>query len=51
MLKGAEQPEIDARVKDFRQQILDGNIPLTELGNPTSVKTLNKYTERKARSW
>ena len=50
VLKGAQQSEIDARVKEFRQQILDGSIPLTELGNPTSVKTLNKYTERKARA-
>ena len=50
VLKGASQNEIDARVKEFRQQILDGSIPLTQLGNPTSVKTLNKYTERKARA-
>jgi DNA polymerase elongation subunit (family B) len=50
VLKGAKQPEIDARVKEFRQQILDGSIPLTALGNPTSVKKLNKYTERKARA-
>ena len=50
VLKGAKQNEIDARVKEFRQQILDGSIPLTQLGNPTSVKTLNKYTERKARA-
>ena len=50
VLKGAKQSEIDARVKEFRQQILDGSIPLTQLGNPTSVKTLNKYTERKARA-
>ena len=50
VLKGTEQPEIDARVKEFRKQILDGTIPLTQLGNPTSVKTLNKYTERKARA-
>ena len=50
VLKGTQQPEIDARVKEFRKQILDGTIPLTQLGNPTSVKTLNKYTERKARA-
>ena len=50
VLKGATQNEIDARVKEFRQQILDGTIPLTALGNPTSVKTLNKYIERKARA-
>jgi len=50
VLKGSTQTEIDERVKIFRKQILDGSIPLTKLGNPTSVKTLNKYTERKARA-
>jgi len=50
VLKGSTQTEIDERVKVFRKQILDGTIPLTKLGNPTSVKTLNKYTERKARA-
>jgi len=50
ILKGTPQSEIDSRVKSFKTQILDGSISLTELGNPTSVKTLNKYTERKARA-
>ena len=50
VLKGTTQPEIDSRVKKFRNEILDGTIPLTQLGNPTSVKKLNKYTERKARA-
>jgi len=50
VLKGAEQSEIDNRLKLFKTQILDGTIPLTKLGNPTSVKKLNKYTERKARA-
>jgi len=50
VLKGAEQSEIDSRLKLFKTQILDGTISLTELGNPTSVKKLNKYTERKARA-
>ena len=50
VLKGAKQNEIDSRVKKFKTKILDGTISLTELGNPTSVKTLNKYTERKARA-
>jgi hypothetical protein len=50
VLKGAEQSEIDSRLKIFKTQILDGTIPLTKLGNPTSVKKLNKYTERKARA-
>ena len=38
VLKGAEQSEIDNRLKLFKTQILDGTISLTELGNPTSVK-------------
>ena len=50
VLKGTQQSEIDSRLKEFKTQILDGSISLTELGNPTSVKTLNKYTERKARA-
>ena len=50
VLKGTKQSEIDSRVNKFRNQILDGTIPLTKLGNPTSVKKLNKYTERKARA-
>lgn len=50
VLKGASQSDIDARVKEFRQQILDGSIPLFSLGNPTAVKTLNKYIERPARA-
>ena len=50
VLKGANQKEIDNRLKKFKKQILDGTIPLTQLGNPQAVKKLNKYTERKARA-
>jgi len=50
VLKGATQKEIDNRLKIFKKQILDGSIPLTELGNPQAVKKLNKYTARKARA-
>ena len=50
VLKGATQAEIDGRLKIFKKQILDGSIPLTELGNPQAVKKLNKYTARKARA-
>ena len=50
VLKGTEQEEIIARVKEFKSQILDGTIPLTELGNPQSVKKLNKYVSRKPRA-
>ena len=50
VLKGATQEEIDGRLKIFKKQILDGSIPLTELGNPQAVKKLKKYTARKARA-
>jgi len=50
VLKGAKQPEIDRRVKEFKNQIFDGTIPLSDLGSPTSVKKLNKYSGRKARA-
>ena len=49
-LKGAKQPEIDSRIKTFREEILGGKIPLEKLANPTAVKKLNKYTGRKARA-
>ena len=50
VLKGATQPDIDQKVKDFKRRILDGEIPLTKLGSPTGVKTLNKYTGRKPKA-
>jgi len=50
ILKGAKQNDIDKRIKEFKNQILNGGIPITDLGNPTSVKTLNKYIERKAKA-
>ena len=50
VLKGASQKEIDDRLKEFKKKVLDGTIPLTQLGNPQAVKKLNKYTERKARA-
>ena len=46
VLKGTQQPEIDKRILDFKKEILT-NISIGELGNPTGVKTLNKYIERK----
>ncbi len=45
VLKGTQQSEIDTRILDFKKKILS-NMPLGELGNPTGVKTLNKYIER-----
>ncbi len=47
VLKGAPQEDINERIKDYRDKILDGTIPLEGLGNPSAVKTLNKYTGRK----
>ena len=50
VLKGTTQKEIDERLSKFKTEILDGTIPLTELGNPQSVKKLNKYVSRKPRA-
>jgi hypothetical protein len=49
VLKGETQEEIDSRVKAFKKQILDGTIPLTDLGNPTSVKQIGKHQGKPAR--
>ena len=46
ILKGFKKTEIDKRILDFKQKILK-EIPIEQLGNPTGVKTLNKYIERK----
>jgi DNA polymerase elongation subunit (family B) len=46
VLKGTQQKEIDKRILDFKKKILN-DMPIGELGNPTGVKTLNKYIERK----
>lgn len=44
VLKGAEKSEILEQIKQFKKQIIGGKISLSELGNPTSVKTLDKYS-------
>ena len=46
VLKGTPQNEIDKRILDFKKKILH-DMPIEQLGNPTGVKTLNKYIERK----
>ena len=46
VLKGTKQDEIDTRILNFKKKILT-EIPVEQLGNPTGVKTLNKYTDRK----
>lgn len=50
VLKGVKKPQILAQIKDFKKEILDGTIPLTELGNPTSVKKLDKYRSTSKRA-
>ena len=43
VIKGAPQKEIDKLLTDFRAKILSPDTNLTILGNPTRVKTLDKY--------
>jgi hypothetical protein len=50
VLKGAKKDDILKQIKDFKSQILTGKIPISDLGNPTSVKKLEKYTGKKARA-
>jgi len=46
-LKGAPQREIDELIKNFRAKVLSPDMDITVLGNPTSVKTLDKYVASK----
>ena len=50
VLKGAKKDDILKQIKDFKSQILTGKIPISDLGNPTSVKKLEKYTGKKTRA-
>lgn len=50
ILKGAKQEDIDGRIKEFKRKILEEEISLIDLGNPTSVKTLNKYIAQPAKA-
>ena len=43
VIKGAPQKEIDELIKAFRAKVLAENVDITILGNPTRVKTLDKY--------
>ena len=49
-LKGGEYLSILSQIKDFKKRILNGDIPIEQLGNPTAVKKLDKYTSKKARA-
>ena len=50
VLKGENHDKILIQIKDFKQQILTGVIPITKLGNPTRVTKLEKYSGRSARA-
>ena len=50
VLKGDKQEHVDKKVLDLKKSILDGTIPLTELGNPTAVKKMNTYVGRKPKA-
>ena len=50
VLEGYQQEDLNQKVLDFREKIMDESFPIEHLGNPTSVKTLNKYVEIKARA-
>ena len=43
VIKGAPQKEIDNLLQDFRAKVLAPDMDITVLGNPTRVKTLDKY--------
>jgi DNA polymerase elongation subunit (family B) len=49
VLKGSDQKEIDKLLLDFKSYVLSKDLNITILGNPTSVKTLDKYIEKKAK--
>ena len=44
----ADKEFILDQIKVFKKQIINGKIPLAKLGNPTSVKKLDKYSGTKA---
>jgi hypothetical protein len=50
VLKGAQHEDILNQIKIFKKQVLNGEISINKLGNPTSVKKLEKYTAKKARA-
>tara|TARA_R110001583_G_scaffold188092_1_gene349751 strand:- start:626 stop:1555 length:930 start_codon:yes stop_codon:yes gene_type:complete len=43
VIKGTPQKEIDELLKAFRSKVLADDMDITILGNPTRVKTLEKY--------
>ena len=49
VIKGAPQSEIDELLSAFKSKILSPNMDITILGNPTRVKTLEKYLASRPR--
>ncbi len=45
-----EETEIDDLLLKFREYVMSKDLELTVLGNPTSVKTLDKYIARKPKA-
>lgn len=50
VLKGAPREKIFDEIKVFKKQILQGEIPLPKLGNPTAINKLAKYSGKKPRA-
>ena len=50
VLKGEDKENIVTQIKEFKNKIIEGKIPLAKLGNPTSVKKLQKYKGNKPRA-
>ena len=50
VLKGENRENIVTQIKEFKNKIIESKIPLTKLGNPTSVKKLQKYKGNQPRA-
>ena len=50
VLKGQEKSVIIDQIELFKKQIINGEIPIAKLGNPTAVKKLQKYKGKSARA-
>jgi len=47
VLKGEKKQNIDLKIKKLKEDIIKGQIDFLEIGNPTSIKTFNKYLYKK----
>jgi len=50
VLKGTQKDEIDKLLLNFKAKIISDKTSIAVLGNPTSVKTLDKYIDSKAKN-